>query len=1551
MNTRLTWIAVVLSCVLITACGQEQGNHMVASEVSALSESKQLPYAPDEVLVKFQPSVSADQVNSELGPALALSRVRNRTSLGVDRMRIDSKESVEEAVERLRLDPRVVYAEPNWKIKLLDTPDDPRYGECWGLNNTGQTGGTPDADIDAPEAWDISTGSSSVVVAVLDTGVDYNHPDLIDNMWINQDEIPDNGIDDDTNGYIDDVLGWNFEDEDNDPIDFYSHGTHCSGIIGAVGNNGTGVAGVNWQVSIMPLRIIGYQDHEGFCSDAAEGIIYAVDNGAHIMSCSWWTDQHYSQTLEDAVAYSNQRGVLLAAAAGNQSRDSDDPAFQVWPAEWPYENIISVAATDHRDYRAWFSNWGLVSVDVGAPGEEILSTYWPGGDYQSRSGTSMAAPHVAGTLALMLSVNPDLSAAELKNVLFGTVDPVSSLQGITVTGGRINAHRALQALSGVQFPPVAAAGKDLHVLTGSVVQLDGSESYDPNLDALTYQWTLFPPPGSAAVLTDPGAVNPQFTADVCGDYETELVVNDGNSDSQPDRVKTFARNQTTTLIETPHPYDNYMNQTWTITHPSALHMAVHFADFDTEVNRDYVRLLDGNDMLRATFHGDLGEFTSGSIPGDTIKIFFSSNYSVTRYGFQVDAYRWCDDGSCPAGFGDCDGNSANGCETDLRFDDNNCGWCDHVCAYLHATTGCLDTVCTITGCDAGWGDCDGGYYNGCETSLSSDAGNCGACGNACAFSHASASCAAGACVMGLCFTGWEDRDGQTGNGCETSLRSDADNCGSCGNVCNLPHASSRCVLGVCYPDVCDPGWLNCDTEPSNGCEADPTGDPQNCGGCGNVCSYPHAHGVCTDSSCGMGACHNGWNNCDSDQGTGCESFTDTDVNNCGACDNVCQLDNAVPVCVQGGCRLAFCSDGFGNCDGDDANGCEADLSDDPGNCGTCGNACSFDHAEALCTGGACALGTCHSGWDNCNGHPSDGCEIDTNADVQNCGTCWNACSLPHATPACSNGTCVPGTCDADWGNCNNWPADGCETDLTGTLDHCGACGRACAYDNAAASCTGGNCVMGACRTGFDNCDGLDSSGCEVDLDTDTGHCGACNNACSFPNASALCDLGRCTLGACIDGYANCNGISSDGCEIDLTSDTNNCSACGTICAFDHAAASCSAGTCIMGVCDAGFDNCDLQDTNGCEVELAVDTANCGTCGNTCAFEHASAVCATGVCAMGSCDAGFDNCDGMEESGCEVELAVDPLHCGACGSVCELDNATAGCLDGTCVVAACDDGFWDCNLEAADGCEVDLQTDPGNCDSCGNACAFDNAEALCQEGSCVMGDCAEAYADCNQDDTDGCEADLQSDPDNCDVCGSVCAFDNAAALCQEGVCAPGECLEGFGDCDADPQTGCETDLTGDAQHCGLCAADCAPGEICEAGVCACADGDEDGYLSGDCGGDDCDDANADIHPGAEETCDDGVDQDCNGADLQCDCTDADGDGFVAVDCGGDDCDDGDSNIFPGAGEMCGDDVDQDCDGEDLKCKKVDDGCGCGGQAGGEQALFLLLVFLALLARRR
>ena len=318
-------------------------------------------------------------------------------------------------------------------------PNDPLFSNLWGMHNTGQSGGTVDADIDAPEAWSVNTGSPSTIIAVIDTGVDYLHPDLSANIWTNSDEIAGNGIDDDANGYIDDTKGWNFVSDTNNPMDDNSHGTHCAGTIAAVGNNGLGVAGVCWTARIMPLKFLD-SSGSGYTSDAISAILYANRNGAHVLSNSWGGGG-YSQSLKDAIDASP---AIVICAAGNSASNTDmSPQY---PSSYTSSNIIAVAATDRWDQLASFSNYGANSVDVAAPGVSIYSTT-PSNSYGSKSGTSMATPHVAGLAGLIKSTNPSLTNQEIKTVIMSTTDPKSSLSGKCVTGGRINADRAVRLIN------------------------------------------------------------------------------------------------------------------------------------------------------------------------------------------------------------------------------------------------------------------------------------------------------------------------------------------------------------------------------------------------------------------------------------------------------------------------------------------------------------------------------------------------------------------------------------------------------------------------------------------------------------------------------------------------------------------------------------------------------------------------------------------------------------------------------------------------------------------------------------------------------------------------------------------------------------------------------------------------------------------------------------------------------------------------------------------------------------------------------------------------
>ena len=364
-------------------------------------------------------------------------------------------------VEQYSKDSNVIYAEPNYIFQTCIFPNDPDFDLQYALHNTGQTGGTLDADIDAPEAWDIETGDENIVICIHDTGVDWDHPDLEDNIWINSGEdlngngIVDpsdfNSIDDDCNGFIDDIRGYDFvnttrpvypgEDglfEDNDPIDFHGHGTHCSGIASASTNNGIGIAGVCWNCSIMPVRV-GYKCNSGGglidIIAAAKGLEYAADNGAHIISMSWGGSQ-VTELIWDAINYSYSKGCILVGAAGNYGVSGKH-----YPAAYP--NVIAVAATDHNDswtHTAFYSNYGSW-VDVAAPGEFIYSTLF-NDTYETWSGTSMSTPQVAALAALILSKNPSFNQKEILTIIRSTTDPVNSSDKYIGTG-RINTYTAI----------------------------------------------------------------------------------------------------------------------------------------------------------------------------------------------------------------------------------------------------------------------------------------------------------------------------------------------------------------------------------------------------------------------------------------------------------------------------------------------------------------------------------------------------------------------------------------------------------------------------------------------------------------------------------------------------------------------------------------------------------------------------------------------------------------------------------------------------------------------------------------------------------------------------------------------------------------------------------------------------------------------------------------------------------------------------------------------------------------------------------------------------
>jgi len=412
---------------------------------------------PGELLVKFRRGVGRQ--NRQEALARVASRMvhfqdrnigrKDRRSLAIfdQLVHVKLKPGVtpKEAVADLGRDPSVEYAEPNLVVHALESfPNDPDFNLLWGLYNSDQSNGSGGADIDAPTAWDTTTGSAEVVVAVIDTGIDYAHPDLAPNIWVNTDEIPQNGIDDDDNGLVDDVYGYDFYNDDADPRDDNFHGTHCAGTIGAAGDNGLGIAGVNWTVRLMAIKFLSASG-SGDTVGAISAIQYAINNGAHVLSNSWG-GSGYSQALQDVILEANNAGIVFVAAAGNNGSDS-----KVYPAA--YDKVIAVSATDHNDVKAGFSSYGTF-IDVAAPGVNIFSTKL-NSTYGYASGTSMACPHVAGLAALLKSLDITLTPDQVEHILETTADDLGDSGWDTFYGsGRINAFWALQAVvqQEISFP-------------------------------------------------------------------------------------------------------------------------------------------------------------------------------------------------------------------------------------------------------------------------------------------------------------------------------------------------------------------------------------------------------------------------------------------------------------------------------------------------------------------------------------------------------------------------------------------------------------------------------------------------------------------------------------------------------------------------------------------------------------------------------------------------------------------------------------------------------------------------------------------------------------------------------------------------------------------------------------------------------------------------------------------------------------------------------------------------------------------------------------------
>jgi hypothetical protein len=569
---------------------------------------------------------------------------------------------------------------------------------------------------------------------------------------------------------------------------------------------------------------------------------------------------------------------------------------------------------------------------------------------------------------------------------------------------------------------------------------------------------------------------------------------------------------------------------------------------------------------------------------------------------------------CNTGSADCDKNPDTGCEIDTSSDMENCGACGTSCTNDNGTTRCTAGACTPT-CAAGFDSCDGNPQNGCETNIGTSLMNCGACNKVCALKHATATCDTGVCKITSCDAGFDDCDGNPENGCEADL-STPDTCGSCDNKCNSNGGVAICTVnadggGTCSI-TCNPGRADCANGPADGCEVDTNVSVAHCGSCPNRCTVTGGTPACVEGNCTLSNCQAGLADC---TGSGsCVTNINTDPNNCGGCGNQCYYPNAVGKCTTpaGGaatCVLDHCNDGYGDCTS--VIGCETKLGTVT-NCAGCGQSCTNPHGSTTCSLGATAAQNvckpvCAIGWGDCDGNPANGCETPLNTNTD-CGMCGMACARPNATTSCNTGVCLVTSCASGFDDCNNEAVamDGCETSLKTNTD-CGGCGVTCSLPNAATSCSTGTCQLSTCSSGYGDCTA--GAGCETDLTTDKNHCGTCATDCTtvFPNTNVTCVTKACIPGSCIAPFADCT--SAAGCETQLGTKTN-CSKCGEACQDNHTTSNNCTGTspsfACSPVCASGFLNCNSDPTDGCETDVS-KPAKCGAC-NATACAQATPVC-------------------------------------------------------------------------------------------------------------------------------------------------------------------------------------------------------------------------------------------------------------------------------------------------------------------------------------------------------
>jgi hypothetical protein len=569
----------------------------------------------------------------------------------------------------------------------------------------------------------------------------------------------------------------------------------------------------------------------------------------------------------------------------------------------------------------------------------------------------------------------------------------------------------------------------------------------------------------------------------------------------------------------------------------------------------------------------------------------------------------------------CTDSVTNGTETGIDCGGDRCSACPSN-SPCRLPTDCESGLCSDDGicsvsCLDNRGECDGDTSLECETNLLTDPNHCGACGSVCNPLHAVPACISGACTVGSCEAPYDDCDHYANNGCETNLSAEVENCGACGMACLAINGTPRCEGSQCRID-CNAGFGDCNGDARDGCEKAVTSDVNNCNGCGIEC--PDDGGVtpyCLNGVCGGTVCPEGFGNCNGDPSDECEQDLRTSVESCGSCGNLCVVANGTPACIDGECVVGSCSEGFGNCnagdeDGGYADGCETNTNVSTSNCGGCGVECSIPNATARCDAGNCEIDTCADGYADCN-QDGTSCEVDIRTDKDHCGGCTaTPCDdlYPNATGACENRRCEFDQCNGNFANCDDSLNNGCETDLRTSEAHCNACNAECSTAGTDTNtCENGVCTP-ACEEDFLDCDNDGENGCEVDSTSDAQHCGNCSTRCQTPAGTAAnpCVDSVCAP-ECTAPNQDCDENPANGCESSSNTDEANCGGCGIECGTTNATTTtCTGGACVPS-CSPGWGAC-TNPTAGCTDSLNTPQ-RCGNCATSCS--GANPYCVSGSC--------------------------------------------------------------------------------------------------------------------------------------------------------------------------------------------------------------------------------------------------------------------------------------------------------------------------------------------------